>query len=335
MCSGGKEQKSGRQVSGVVLRSMAGKTSRLPQLVECANIPQVKSEIVTPEMARQFPHLKEIAEEIPPYDPKAKVEILIGRDAPELLKIRESKNGYKGAPWAQKLDLGWTVSGQMCLDRVGGPIHISAHRTSSQTANRSSANHEVLPCPNHFKIKEQFSERGEIEADLFRTTPDDNTASLSQEDRRFLEIMETKIHKNQLGNWEMPLPFCSSNIAMPNSRSLAVNRLNSLLRTFKKKPKIKEDYLQFMGNVFNRGHAVPVPQEELSAPSSHPETNGPNERGLPDQEQTTKTKVAYGTCLTLGCTTPGNRIRSMLFSTRQPSSKECHLTKSFFWAQIL
>ena len=188
----------------------------------------------------------------------------------------------------------------MCLDRVGGPIHISAHRiaveysdkplgfpSSSQTAYRSSVNHEVLPCPKHFKIKEQFAERGEIEADLFRTTPDDNTASLSQEDRRFLEIMETKIQKNQRGNWEMPLPFRFSNTAMPNNRSLAVNRLNSLLRTFKKKPKIKEDYLQFMGNVFNRGHAVPVPQEELSAPSSHPETN---ERSLPDQEQTTKTR---------------------------------------------
>ena len=117
---------------------MAGKTSRLPQLVECANIPQDKREIVTPEMARQFPHLKEIAEEIPPYDPKAKVEILIGRDAPELLKIRESKNGPKGAPWAQKLDLGWTVSGQMCLDRVGGPIHISAHRTAVEYSDKSS-----------------------------------------------------------------------------------------------------------------------------------------------------------------------------------------------------
>ena len=114
---------------------MAGKTLKLPQLVESANIPRDKKEIVTPEMARQFPHLKEIAEEIPPYDPKAKVEILIGRDAPELLKIRESKNGPNGAPWAQKFDLGWTVSGQMCLDRVGGPIHISAHRTAVLSTN--------------------------------------------------------------------------------------------------------------------------------------------------------------------------------------------------------
>lgn len=97
-CGGGKEEKSGRRVSGVVLRSMAGRMSRLPQLVECTNIPQDKREIITPEMAGQFPHLQEIAEEILAYDHKAKVEILIGRDAPELLKIRESRNGLKGAP---------------------------------------------------------------------------------------------------------------------------------------------------------------------------------------------------------------------------------------------
>ena len=62
-------------------------------------------------------------------DSEAGIHIPIGRDAPELLKVRAFKNGPKGAPWAQKLDLGWTISGQLCLDRVGGPVHISAHRT--------------------------------------------------------------------------------------------------------------------------------------------------------------------------------------------------------------
>ena len=104
--SGTTEEKSGQRVCGVALHSMAGRTIRLPQLVECFNIPQARREIVTPEMAMQFPHLKEVAKEIPPYDPKAKVEILIDRDAPELLKVRESRNGQKGAPWAQRLDLG-------------------------------------------------------------------------------------------------------------------------------------------------------------------------------------------------------------------------------------
>ena len=32
---------------------------------------------------------------------------------------------------------------------------------------------------------------------------------------------------------------------MPNNRPLADNRLNSLLHTFKRKPKVKEDYFQF------------------------------------------------------------------------------------------
>lgn len=86
--SGGREEKSGRRISGVVLRSLTGIIAKLPQLVECTNIPEDKGEIKTPGMARQFSHLKEIADEIPPYDP----------NAPELLKIRASRNGPKGAP---------------------------------------------------------------------------------------------------------------------------------------------------------------------------------------------------------------------------------------------
>ena len=292
----GKEEKSGRRMSSVEIRSMADRTFRLPQLVEYADIPQDKREIVTAEMARQFPHLKEIAEEIPPYDPKAKIEILIGRDAPELLKIRASKNGPKGAPWVQQLDLGWTVSGQMCSDRVGGPVHISAHRTaveysdkhldlpwSSQATHRSPKQQEVTPCPNQFNIKEKYAGKREIGAVLFQTTPDDNMMSMSQEDKRFLEIMEMEIHKNKRGNWEMPLPLRSSNTVMPNNRSLAVNRLKGLLNTFKKEPMMKEEYFTFMGKIIERGHAVPVPPEELyEVQTNVPETSACNGLAAPD-----------------------------------------------------
>ena len=66
----------------------------------------------------------------------------------------------------------------------------------------------------------------------------------------------------------MPLSFRTPNIATPNSHPLAVNCLNGLLHTFKRKPKMKEDYFQFMSRIFDRDHAVPVPQEELSVPTS-------------------------------------------------------------------
>ena len=70
----------------------------LPTLVECESIPRDKREIATPETATRFPHLKQIAEEIPPLDDNAEVHLLIGRDAPELLKVRSFINGPKGAP---------------------------------------------------------------------------------------------------------------------------------------------------------------------------------------------------------------------------------------------
>ena len=120
-CSGEKMEKHGRRASGIYVRSNC-RTFRLPTLVECQQIPQDKSEIPTPEIAKRFEHLRSIASEIPPVDQHAKVHLLVGRDAPELLKVRESNNGPKGAPWAQKLDLGWTISGQVCLNRIGRPM---------------------------------------------------------------------------------------------------------------------------------------------------------------------------------------------------------------------
>ena len=110
-CSGEKEVKYGRRVTGAYVKSLDGKTFKLPTLVECGSIPQSKEEIPTPDIATRFPHLRELAKHFPPIDSKAKIQILIGRDAPELMKVRASRNRPRGAPWAQKLGLGWTTYG--------------------------------------------------------------------------------------------------------------------------------------------------------------------------------------------------------------------------------
>ena len=102
MCSGSKTVK---------FRSPHPKTTNLRQRqdLETPNngsvtiYPRIKM-ILTPEIARRFDHLKTIAHEIPPLDTQAKVQILIRRDAPQLLKVRAFKNGPRGAPRAQKLD---------------------------------------------------------------------------------------------------------------------------------------------------------------------------------------------------------------------------------------
>ena len=85
-------------------------------------MPRDKREIPTTEIAPKFKHLRAIADQIR----NANTEILIGRD---LVKASSFLNGPRGAPWAEKLVLKWTISGQVCLDRINGKIHISVKRT--------------------------------------------------------------------------------------------------------------------------------------------------------------------------------------------------------------
>ena len=327
-CSTEKEMKYGRRVYGLALHSSSGKLSKLPTLMECNQIPQSKDEIPTPEIAREFRHLQDIADKIPPIDQNAKIHILIGRDAPKLLKVRAFKNGPKGAPWAQKLDLGWTIPGQACLDREGGPIHIPAHRMTVTSTGENS--YEFTPCPNHFLIKERYAEcKDGLGNDVYQTTGDDNEVSMLWDDRRFLDIMKRSVHKNQQGNWEMPLPFCSENVCLPNNRSLALRRLDSLVRSFKRRPKLKGDYCEFLRKIIDRRHATPIPPNEHS---QKPETFAQEPQG--SRKQWSLAPVKYGISRTLGFTTQGNQVRFAWFSIHQRSSKAHLLTKNCYLDQI-
>lgn len=288
-CSHDREVKYGRRVTNICVRALSGTASVLPTLIECDSIPQDKREIPTPEVARRFRHLRDIASEIPPLDENADIHLLIGRDAPELLKVRAFKNGPRGAPWAQKLLLGWTVTGQVCFDLLNGPVHIQACRTNAKVDNNKTSttpcsagkpedtprlaingkDFEMVPCKNHIKVTEKFTEGNRVSDDIFYSSTDDNEVDLSFDDRKFLKIMEKGIRKNENGNWEMPLPFRQDAIVMPNNRSQAVTRLNGLIKTLKRKPQMEKDYLEFMSKIIEKGHASPVPLAELVAQSGH------------------------------------------------------------------
>ena len=145
-------------------------------------------------------------------------------------------------------------------------FNLPAH--AACTGTNEGAEYEIVTCPNTLNFQESFIEATDAEnssEDVYRVTQNDNDAGLSIEDRRFIKIMENRIHKNELGNWEMPLPFRSRNVSMPNNRGYAVKRLNGLLRTFRRKPKMEKDYIEFMAKILDKGHAVPVPDEEISS----------------------------------------------------------------------
>ena len=155
-CSSTRETKYGRKVSGLMIKSLNKTVAKLPKLIECEHIPQERDEIPTPFMTKHFPHLYDITNDIPPLDKDANIEILLGRDAPELLKVCEFRNGPKGAPWAQKLLLGWTSLVRHALT-------------------------ETVSCQNYFKVKESHERPfNENQDDVYHTIPEDNDVALSR-----------------------------------------------------------------------------------------------------------------------------------------------------------
>ena len=85
----------------------------------------------------------------------------------------------------------------------------------------------------------------------------------SVEGKRFSEILTTSIHRNELGNWEMPLPFKTDTVTVPNNREQCLKRLLGIKRKFLRNGKLWNHYTEFMQNLFERNHASPVLTEEL------------------------------------------------------------------------
>lgn len=86
---------------------------QLPTLVEYEEIPDNRSEIPTPNAASHHKHLKAIASGIPPLDPKTNILLLLGRDILHVYEVCKQMNVPHNAPFAQKLDLGWVVTGDV------------------------------------------------------------------------------------------------------------------------------------------------------------------------------------------------------------------------------
>ncbi|XP_033111171.1 uncharacterized protein LOC117112208 [Anneissia japonica] len=210
-------------------------------------IPGNLAEVPTPEVAESFQYLKHIASKLPPLEENAEISILLGGDAPKTHKVRELRNGPDNMPWAQRLDLGWVVIGEVCVNDVHKKNGISTCRTEILLNGRPSRLFEV--CRNHVEIQD---------SELFKIIPDDEKTAMSTENRKFVEIMNSKMKKDENGNWEALLPFKEGRNILPNNKPESCKLLQSLIHSFQKRPKMKQDYFEFMGKIMERGHTEAV-----------------------------------------------------------------------------
>ncbi|XP_061886479.1 uncharacterized protein LOC133637538 [Entelurus aequoreus] len=265
---------AGRRASGYVIESIDGATAiQLPMLIECNMIPNKREEIPTPAAAQGHPHLERIAHKIPPLDDSAEIFLLLGRDILRVHKVRSQINGTHNAPYAQRLDLGWVIVGEVCLGSTHKPSEVTSLKTHVLANGRPT---HFPPCENHFTIKSETNlpdrqlalsstkmkenaSNVSFGRDVFCQTKNDNKLAPSMEDLLFLKIMDNEFTQNESKSWVAPLPFREPRKILPNNRQYAVSRLKSLQRTLIKNPEMQSHLTDFMQKMKDNGHAELAP----------------------------------------------------------------------------
>lgn len=247
----------------------------LPTLIECNYIPDDCSEIPSPDIVQHFAHLKSVANEIPTIDPEAKILLLLGRDVLCVHKVREQRNGPYNAPYAQHLDFGWVIVGNVCLGSAHKPTAINTFRTSILMNGRPSL---CTPCPNQILVTEKFAAEPHsvlpehaarclrsmrtgcnLGNNIFERTQHDDSIAFSMEDRMFIKLMDKEMFVDNTNSWVAPLPFRPSRQRLPNNREQALQRFRSLSRTLERKPQMRDHFIAFMQKIFDHNHAELAP----------------------------------------------------------------------------
>lgn len=267
-CSGVGDT-SGRRATGFVIESADGDVSlSLPTLLECNMMPNNRDEIPTPAAAHSHCHLRTIANEIPQVDANAEILLLLGRDMLRVHKVRKQINGPHDAPFAQRLDLGWVIVGDVCR----GSAHRSPEVTSMKTyIFENGRPSHFPPCENHLKVKEKYCPPNQPQSisyatysdklgiSVFQQTKDDHKLAPSVEDRLFLATMENEFSQDSANSWVAPLPFRQPRVSLPNNRRYVMGRLKSLHRTLDKNPQMRSHFMEFMQKLLDNHHAELAP----------------------------------------------------------------------------
>ena len=226
---------------------------KLPELYEAEFIPNCKDEIATKELVSQLanPNVRQFKDKFLSLKKNAQVYLLLGRNNPKLISTRTYTDT---APVVHKTPLGWALVGEAepTLDQDG------------------QLNRSMKTKKEHFSSNLEYSDDGmsqERPHPIFQEFPDDELLGQSQEDQKFLDMMDQHMKVNEEGHLQAPLPFKAGleGPLMPdNRRAVFMRTSNTLTRLKKKDPELLEFCLTQMGKHIANRHVEVVPEDELN-----------------------------------------------------------------------
>lgn len=199
------------RVSGLRVRGFSSKSFvNLPPSYTRDFIPLERSHIPTPETAKRWRHLNQIAQKIPELM-ECEVRHLIDYDCPRALAPRQVITGGDYEPYGIKTDLGWSIVGNSSQVAKSTEVTGLCHRVSVK---------ELPPLTPANVIRA-------LEADFKDTNPGEK--SISQDDIQFMQLLNERINQNADGHLEMPLPF-KTRPQLPENKQLALVRAKAAER---------------------------------------------------------------------------------------------------------
>ncbi|XP_067934975.1 uncharacterized protein [Watersipora subatra] len=217
----------------------------LPPSYSHLKLPINSNQIPTKHKLRQWPHLVEIANNLPAHN-HIPVGLLIGNNFMHAYRPQQIiDSNSDDEPFAIKTAIGWKIMGHAKKTTLATLV--------DQPTARQFVNFNCSPQPN--------KELSKL-IDVFNTDfhdAHDKSPGLSIEDVQFLDIMkqQTTISNKRV---TMPLPFKSKPHPI-NTKHAALHRFKLLEKRFAKDKTFKEQYHTFMNDIISKGEAVHVQTE--------------------------------------------------------------------------
>ena len=224
----------------------------IPRSYTRMEIPVTEQQIPTPEVVKQWEHLRGVAERMPEFIPNLEVGLLIGSNCPAAMEPLEVvPSGDKG-PYAMRLRHGWTLTGPLPVKDSPIPDNVTCHRITVREVE--SIKEVVSPQA----IQQMF----ELDFNDHKYGPDEY--GYSQEDKKFIREVKQGI-RHQDGYYVIPLPFREPQLTMPNNRDQALKRANWQRKKMLHDENYRNDYVNFVNEMIARGYARKVPEDRLEA----------------------------------------------------------------------
>ena len=229
----------------------------LPRTFTRSDLPVDNDDITKPSQLRKWKYLENVTDQLT-FNDDISVKLLIGANCTKVLEPIEIFQSKNGGPYAFKTRFGLCVVSSVNKTKRN---KVSCKRIAVNQADTKEVGRHFFQVKKEVKendLPDMLKEIYNPEFSECLHLVNEDVASMSQEDLKFIEILKNGTYLVR-GHYQVPLPCKKDEINLPNNRSQPEKRFACLERKLSTNPQFKQDYMEFMNELILKGHARESP----------------------------------------------------------------------------